>query len=162
MFSRRLCNFIGFLGAVGLLGYAYYLENYEFLNPCPMCYAQRIAVGFIGILFLIATIFPGKIGFTRFLNGLLILVSSIGGAALSIRHLYLQSLPKDQVPACGPDFYALIDKFPFSEVIRTSITGTGDCAEVQWVFLGLSIPGWTLVAFVGFAIWGVWHNWLRR
>lgn len=163
MFSRRLCNFLGFLGALGLLAAAYfYFEKELYLNPCPLCYAQRIVVGIIGFWFLIATIFPGNVGFTRFLNGFFILVSAAGGAALSVRHLYLQSLPKDQVPECGPDFYALIDKFPFSEVLRTAITGTGDCAEVQWVFLGLSIPGWTLVAFIGFGIWGIWHNWLRR
>lgn len=162
MFSRRVCNFLGFLAAAGLLGFAFYLEKFHYLNPCPLCYAQRIVVGFIGIWFLLATFFPGRVGFTRFINGFLILATSIGGAALSIRHLYLQNLPKDQVPACGPDFYALIDKFPFAEVLRTAITGTGDCAEVQWMFLGLSIPGWTLICFIGLGIWGIWHNWLRR
>ncbi len=161
MFSRRICNFMGVLAAIGLLAFALYLENYEFLNPCPLCYAQRIIVGLVGLWFLFATIVPGQ-HFGRIVNGLLIVATALGGAAVSIRHLYLQNLPKDQVPACGPDFYALVEKFPFSEVFMTSITGTGDCAEVQWTFLGLSIPGWTLVCFIGFAIWGVWHNWFRR
>ncbi|PIE45419.1 MAG: disulfide bond formation protein B [Gammaproteobacteria bacterium] len=160
-FSRRSCNVMAMIGCLVLIAVAYfYMENYLFLNPCPLCYAQRIVFAFLGLFFLLAAIFPGKT-WGRKTHAVILLLTAAGGAALSIRHLYLQNLPKGQVPACGQDFYALVQNTPFAEAVKTMLTGTGDCAEVQWTMLGLSIPGWTLIAFIGFAIWGFVHNWFR-
>lgn len=161
LFTRRACNLYAAVGCFALIAFAYfYMENYLFLNPCPLCYAQRIALGIIGIFFLAAACFPdgrvlGKI------HGIGLFLLSAGGAALSIRHLYLQNLPKGSVPSCGQDFYMLVQNTPFAEALSTMLTGSGECGEVQWTMLGLSIPGWTLIAFIGFACWGLFHNFVR-
>ena len=76
------------------------------------------------------------------------------GAGLSLRHLYLQGLPEDQVPSCGPGLDYLMDVFPMTEVIEMVLSGDGSCAEVVWTFLGLSIPGWTLIGFAGLLLVG--------
>lgn len=116
-----------------------------------MCMMQRVFFGAIGVLALIAALHNTKqLGATLY-SGLLTLLS-LGGAAVAIRQLWLQSLPEDQVPACGPGIDYMLEVFPLLEVIEMALRGTGDCAKVQWTFLNLSIPGWSLIAFIGFAI----------
>ena len=77
------------------------------------------------------------------------------GAGFSIRQLYLQSLPADQVPACGPDITYMIDAFPLKDLLAAMTRGTGDCAAVSWQFLGLSIPAWALFGFAAIVVLGI-------
>ena len=88
---------------------------------------------------------PGRIGSLGYAV-VQVLFFSIGGA-LAGRHIYLQSLPKDLVPSCGPDLDYLLEVFPVFEVLRMIILSDGSCAEVVWKFLGLSIPEWTILSF---------------
>ena len=30
--------------------------------------------------------------------------------------------------------------------------GDGNCAEVSWIFLGISMPGWALIGFFGLTV----------
>lgn len=161
LFSRRGANLLGAVFCFILIAIAYfYMERTLYLDPCPLCYAQRFAFGFLGVYFLIATIFPsgrvaGKI------HGIILFLLTCGGAVLSIRHLYLQSLPEGTITTCGQDFYALIQNTPLGEAIKTMVFGTTECGEVQWALLGISIPGWSLVAFIVLGFWGVFHNFFR-
>jgi disulfide bond formation protein DsbB len=77
------------------------------------------------------------------------------GAAIAGRHLWLQSLPADQVPECGPTLDYILETFPLSKALQLVLHGSGECAKVEWQFLGLSIPGWTLIAFSGFILFGL-------
>jgi disulfide bond formation protein DsbB len=86
---------------------------------------------------------------------LLLLVVSGIGAALATRQVWLQSLPKDQVPACGMGLSYMLDTMPFLDAIRRVLEGSGECADKAWVFLGLSIAGWTLAFFVAIAFVGI-------
>ena len=160
MLSRRWLNLLGLLICAGLLGYGYYLEYVEGLIPCPLCMFQRLAIYALGAVFLLAALHNpgggGRIGYA-----LLTLVAAGAGAALSMRHLWLQSLPEDEVPECGPDLDMMLDVFPLKDVILTVLSGDGSCADVSWTFLGLSLPGWTLVWFVILGVAGVANNWRR-
>jgi len=76
--------------------------------------------------------------------------------AIAARHVWLQSLPKDRIPECGPGLEYMLKKLPFTQALEKILTGSGECAEVGWTFLGLSIAGWSLVWFVlfgGFALY---------
>ncbi len=118
------------------------------LEPCPLCMAQRVAVVLIGLFALLAGIHnPGKTG--KVIYGLLMLSASALGVGLAARQVWLQSLPGELAPACGPGIYYMLDVLPITDVIRTMLTGSGDCAEVLWrdPVVKLSIPGWTLVWF---------------
>lgn len=162
LFSQRSCNFLAALGCFVLIAVAYfYMEKYLYLNPCPLCYAQRIALGIIGVVFLFAA-FLSRGRVMQVIYGVLLLALSAGGAALSIRHLYLQHAPKGYTANCGKDFYALVESTPFAEAVQTMLLGSGECGEIQWTMLGLSIPGWTLIAFIGLGVWGFFHNVFRR
>ncbi len=161
LFSRRACNLYAGIGCFVLIAIAYfYMENHLYLNPCPLCYAQRIAFAILGLFFLLAAAFPGgSVGGK--IHGIWLFLLAAGGAALSIRHLYLQNQPKGSVPSCGQDFYALVENTPLAETVATMLTGTGECGDVLWTMLGLSIPGWALIGFIGFAMWGLFHNFFR-
>ena len=151
LFSFRSIYLSIFLSCAAALATAYYMQYVMGLEPCSLCMLQRFAVLVIGLIALAAGLHhPGKVG--QFLYIAFTGIAVIAGGALSGRQLFLQSLPKDQVPACGPGFEYLMDAFPIFEALREIISGSGECAEVVWRFLGLSIPGWTLVFFIFIAI----------
>jgi disulfide bond formation protein DsbB len=115
---------------------------------------QRVAFVAIGLIFLVGTFHePGRVG--AWIYALLILVASGIGAALAARQVWLQSLPKDQVPACGMGLSYMLDSMPFIDAMRRVLEGSGECAEKAWVFLGLSIAGWSLAFFVAMAFIGI-------
>lgn len=146
--STRAINLLAFAGCALAIAAALALQHLEGLEPCPLCIMQRIGVIAAGLVFLAAGLHnPAAVG-QRLYAGLAAL-ASIAGGAVSIRHLWLQSLPPDQVPACGPDLDYMLDVFPLQEVIATILRGSGECAAESWNFLGLTIPGWSLVVFVG-------------
>lgn len=157
--ASRLLNLLLFLACTSLMVFAFFLEHIKGLEPCPLCMSQRIVVITIGVLALIAAIHnPGKIGAKVY--GVMLLVVAAMGAGLSMRQLWLQGLPADEIPACGPGLSYIVENmeyFPMQEVLTMMLSGTGDCAEVQWVFLGLSIPGWTLVVFISIGLLGLFQ-----
>jgi len=155
--APRVLNFLLFVLCVCLMGFAFFLEHVKDLEPCPLCMSQRIVFITAGLIGLIAAIHnPVKVGIKVY-GVLLMLVAAIG-AALSSRQLWLQSLPEDEIPACGPGLSYIVENleyFPMQEVLTMMLSGTGDCADVQWVFLGLSIPGWTLLVFISMIALGL-------
>lgn len=141
---------VGFLATAALLAFALYLEHVEQLEPCPLCIVQRVVVIALGLWCGIAALHgPGATGVRVYaaVGG----VIALAGAGVAGRHVWLQSLPPDQVPACGPGLSFMMEYFPLVDVARMVFTGSGECAEIDWTFLGLSIPAWTLLWFVGFA-----------
>jgi disulfide bond formation protein DsbB len=130
-----------------MLGIAGYFQFVEGLEPCPLCILQRVAVLAAGVIFLLGALHH-PINAGRRVYGFLIVVATGVGAAISGRHVWLQNLPADQVPTCGPGLNFIIDNFPLAQAFEMVMRGSGECAEVLWTFLGLSIPAWTLVAFI--------------
>jgi len=146
-FNPRIWFFLGFIGCVFLLAMGAYFQFVDGLEPCPLCISQRIAILLTGVVFLLAAVHnPGQSGgrIYAILGG----VTSLLGGAVSTRHVWLQHLPKDQVPECGPGLEYMFQNFPLSATLKLMLSGTGDCAEVTWSFLSLSMPAWTLVAFL--------------
>jgi protein dithiol:quinone oxidoreductase len=133
-----------------LLGYALYTQYHDFLDPCPLCIIQRVAFMWIGVVALLGALHnPARLG-QQIYNGFILLGAAFG-AAVAGRHVWMQSLPPDQVPECGPGLNYMLDNFPLTEVFRSVFFGSGSCAEVDWSFLGLSMPAWTLIWFLGLA-----------
>ncbi len=154
--NRRLLNGLGFLACAVLLATAWYLERFQGMNPCPLCLFQRVAVAVVGVIFLLAFLHGPRTAGARGYAALLTLASALGGA-LAIRHLWLQSLPEDEVPACGPGLDYMIDVLPFWTTIQEVLAGSGECAEVDNL-LGITLPAWTLAAFVLFGAWALLVN----
>jgi disulfide bond formation protein DsbB len=132
----------------GLMFGALIMEHLFGMAPCPLCLMQRIWFFVAGAFAFASLVHRPKWGIYPSCS---IVAACIGGG-FSIRQLYLQSLPADQVPACGPDLAYMLDTFPLSDVLIAMTRGTGDCAEVSWSLLGLSIPAWALVGFAAIII----------
>lgn len=143
----------GFAVCVLLLGYALYLEFYRYLVPCPLCIFQRIAFAALGLVLLGAGLHAPRGTRGRRAWGVLALLAAAAGSALAARHVWLQHLPPDQVPMCGPGLNFLMESLPVTSVIRTVLTGSGECATVNWTFLGMSMPEWSLLWFVLLGAW---------
>lgn len=149
-----------FLGCVGLMLVGLFMQYAMGLAPCALCITQRIFIILVGLIALAGCCHNPQNWGRRVYAGLGILGAILGGS-VSTRQLWLQSLPEDQVPACGPSLGYLIENFPLVEALELLFRGDGNCAEVAWTFLGISIPGWTLVAFIGLAGFNTWQL-LRR
>ena len=159
--SRRAGNFAGFLICAGMMAFALYAEHVLYLMPCPLCVLQRIAVIALGIIFLVAALHHPA-GNGRWVYSGLLSIAAIFGLVVAGRHTWMQHLPADKVPACGPGLGYMLETLPFSEVLSKVFTGAGECAEVKWSLLGLSMPEWVLIAMICLGAGGVWNNLLRR
>lgn len=155
--GNRPANLAGFIACAGLMAFALYAQYQLYLDPCPLCVFQRMAFIAIGILFILAAIHNPK-GWGGRAYAVLIGLVAVDGAAIAGRHVWLQNLPPDEVPTCGPGLDYILESFPPGEALSMIFQGSGECAEIHWQFLGLSMPGWTLIWFVGLGVFGVWNN----
>jgi protein dithiol:quinone oxidoreductase len=151
MLSYRSVGILVFLFCAGLLGFAYYLQFAKDIEPCPLCIFQRGFFLLVGIISLIAAIHnPGKIG--RWIYAILCDLSALGGLVVAGRQVWLQHLPADKVPECGPGLDYMLDAFPLAEILKKVLQGSGECAEAGWRFLSLSIAEWSLLCFIGLSL----------
>ena len=158
LFVPRWFFLITALATATLLAYGYYLQFHEGLEPCPMCIFQRLcymAIAATGII--AATHGPARVA-TLAYCGLTTLFAGIG-AAIAGRQVWLQHLPEDRIPECGPGLEFMLEVYPLAEVIRTALKGTGECATVDWTFAGLSIADWSLICFVLFSLAHILFGW---
>jgi disulfide bond formation protein DsbB len=150
IFRPRIWFLIVALACAALLGYGLYLQHALFIDPCPLCVLQRLAFMWIGAVSVLAFIHnPGPAG--RWIYTGLFLLGSVLGASIAGRHVWLQNLPAEQVPDCGMGLNYMLETMPFTEVLSEVLYGSGECAEIDWSFLGLSMPNWTLLWFIGLA-----------
>ena len=155
LFTRRVGNLAGFLACAGMLAFGYYLQFAVGLEPCPLCILQRVMLLATGVAFLLAAIHrpAGRLG-ARTYAGAIALCALIG-AAISTRHTWIQHLPEDQRPACGPSLEFMLQTFGPLNSLGRILKGSGECGTVDWTLLSFSIPEWTLAAFLAFAVWAV-------
>lgn len=153
--TARQTNLLLFVAGVLLILSGVYMEHVMKLEPCPLCITQRAFFDLIGLLGLVAAIQnPAARGLRIY--AVLGVVAAIGGGYFAQHQIWLQSLPKDQVPACGPGLAYMFEVFPFMEALKMLLQGDGTCAEVQKI-MGLSIPKWSLMAFVGLGVVNIWQ-----
>lgn len=150
--SYRQLTALGFIGCVSAMGFALVLQHVFGLDPCPLCVLQRIGVVGAGLFFLAAAVHnPDTLG--RRVYSILAYIPIFAGGGVAARHSWLQHLPADQVPSCGPGFDFIVGAFPMADALNMILKGSGECADQMASFLGLSIPEWTLIVFVGFFIY---------
>jgi disulfide bond formation protein DsbB len=134
-----------------------YLQGFLGLDACPLCMTQRFFVVLWGIIALIAVVHNSQ-GLGRRVYAALCGLAAWGGAAVAARHIWLQHLPEDLVPACGPSLDYMLENLPFEETMNIVLGGDGNCAEVSWSFLGLSIPEQTLAVFTVVILVCLWQT----
>ncbi len=137
------------------MGFALYNQYVDYLDPCPLCVFQRLVFIWMGAFALLAAIHnPGRTGLQIY--AWLVAAGATLGASIAGRHIWLQSLPADEVPECGPGLNYMLDNFPLTEVLASVLRGSGSCAEVIWSFMGMSMPMWTLFWYAGLGLVTLW------
>lgn len=134
-----------------------FLQEFMELEACPLCMTQRVFVVAWGIVALIAMLHNPAGWGNRFYAALCGLCA-VGGGAVAGRHVWLQHLPPDQVPACGPSLEYMLETLPFSETLSIVLMGDGNCAATMWTFMGLSIPEQTLILFAVTTLVCLWQT----
>jgi disulfide bond formation protein DsbB len=155
--TARAANGVGAVACAALLAYAYYAQYVMHLEPCPLCIFQRVGIFAVGVVFAIAAVHDPAGWGRRVVAGLLG-AASIATAGVAVRHLYIQSLPPGTVAACGASLDFMLKVFPLTDVLVKVLTGSGECAKVEWRFLGLAMPAWVLIAAVALGAYGLWAN----
>lgn len=158
--SPRLVNFALAIIAVIAIVFALFLEHKLGLPPCPLCMTQRAFIVLVGLIALAGALHnPASWG--RRVYGALCTLAAVTGGAVAARHVWLQYLPEDEVPACGPSLEYMLETLPFSDTLSIVLMGDGNCADVVWTLMGLSIPEQTLLLFIAVFVICLWQT-LRR
>ena len=153
--SRRQGFFLVAVGCAAAMAFALYSQYVLHLEPCPLCIFQRVGVISVGIIALLAALHnPGRTGYKVW--GVLGVLAAMAGGTVSLRQLWLQSLPEDLVPACGPGLDYLMENSPMWDVLSKVFKGSGECAKVDWTFLGHAMPFWVAVFFIGVIVLQLW------
>ena len=160
--SFRAQSALVLAACVGLIGFAIFSQTQWGLIPCPLCIFQRVAFAAMGVVSLIGVLHAPKGAWGRRIYGLLTLIPAGAGIAIAGRHVWLTTLPPDQVPECGPPLGFMIETNALPDVIRMVMSGSGECAKVDWTLLGLSMPAWSLLWFVLLAIFAVYAAFRSR
>src|SRR5262245_27804374 len=155
MRNDRLLFAVPVLVCAGLLAFGYYLQYFQDQDPCPLCLVQRGFYYLLIAIFAVAALHgPKRVGGTLYCGAALL--AALGGAAVAGRQAWLQHLPADKVPDCGPDLFFMIKNLPLERTLEKVFRGSGQCAEVNWKFLGLSIAEWSLAWFAVLGLYAIW------
>ena len=148
--------FAGIAAVIAVLfGVALYTQYVGGLEPCPLCMTQR----FFYVLTALFAIVAALHGQGLRIYAALVWLSALDGAGVAARQVWLQHLPPDQVPACGPSLEFMLQTLPFGQVLMRLFKGDGNCAVVDWRLLGMSMAAWSLLWFLLLATAGLVLFW---
>lgn len=156
LFSGRTGYLLGFVASFSLVALALVIQTKFKLEPCPLCISQRMVFIGLGILFVIAAIVNPKQTPVRNILALLQVLTALGGAGVAVRHWYLQANRESMIADCGVGFDYMFENFPLQKALTLIFRGTGDCAAIEWTFVGLTLPQLSLIAFVGLGVYAVY------
>lgn len=159
--TARTANALGALACAALLGYALYAQFVLHLDPCPLCIFQRVGVFATAVVFALAAAHDPA-GWGRRVYAVLLTLTNLATIGVAARQLWIQSQPPGTVAACGASLDFMLKVFPLTDVLVKVLTGSGECAKVDWRFLGLAMPGWVLIASAVILGYALWANLRRR
>jgi len=155
LFSGKSGYLIGFAACFGIVALALVIQTVYKLEPCPLCITQRMFFMDLGILFLIAAFIKPATLLKKALTFLQVM-TALGGAGWAMRHWYLQTNKESMIADCGVGFDYMFENFPLKKMFTLIFKGTGDCAAIDWTFLGLTLPQLGLISFILFGIYAIY------
>ncbi len=155
MLKGKTGYLLGFVACFSIVALALVIQTMYKLEPCPLCISQRIIFMSLGVLFLIAAFIPPASILKKTFTVLQVL-TAFGGAGVAIRHWYLQANKETMIADCGVGFDYMFENFPLEKAFKLLFRGTGDCAAIDWTFLGLTLPQMALITFIAFAVYAIY------
>lgn len=155
IFSGKTGYLMGFVACFGIVILALVIQTVYKLEPCPLCITQRMFFMGLGVLFLIAAFIKPATLLKKIFTGLQVL-TALGGAGWAMRHWYLQANKESMIADCGVGFDYMFENFPLKKMFTLIFRGTGDCAAIDWTFLGLTLPQLGLISFLALGAYAVW------
>lgn len=143
---------------MGLLAFAYYAQYIQGYPPCPLCIFQRVELFPIAAIFVLAGIHNPHGAGSRVYAVLGALAAGLG-AFTSGWHIYVQYA--DSPPACLGSLEIVLQNNSFFDALVRVFQNSGDCAQIDWSFLGLSMPTWVLFWFIALGALSVFANWRK-
>ena len=159
--SFRTQFLFGFLVCAALVGYAIWTQLYGGLEPCNLCIFQRVAFAALAVVFLIGGLHSPRGRGGRRAYGIGAFIAASVGIGIAGRHVWVQSLPADLVPSCGPPMGFLQESVGLLGMIKKVLTASGSCGTIDWTFLGLAMPAWSLICFIVLALWALYAGFRR-
>lgn len=148
--SFRTFYFLGAIACFGAIGYALYVQYHMLMQPCPLCILQRVAFAGAGVFFVIGALHAPKSRAWRRFHAALVSSCALAGLLIAGRHVAIQLAPSDASSFCsGMDLNYMLDAMPLRDVLMTVLKGSGECAKIDWTFLGFSMPMWTVLLYIG-------------
>lgn len=144
----RTLFFIAFLASLTVLVASILLESVAGRVSCALCYSQRISLGLYVLLGICAVIHdPGQRAHR--LYALAMLASAGVGAWLAARQVWLQGSGALHAECQTP--LASLAEIPWGQALHRLMLGGPECRPISWSFLDLTLPEWSLLAFLGLA-----------
>jgi len=159
--GRAAANWLGAAASGAALAFALWSQYGLGLVPCHLCVFQRVTVAALGAAFVLAAL-VSRPGLRGILCAIPIGLAGLATLATAGRHVWIQMQPEGSVPACGADLDFMLDVLPLADVILEVFRAGGECAKVDWSFLGLSMPAWVLVLGAVLTVAGLAVNLRRR
>ena len=157
--SRKMFLMIACACAL-LMGYALFAQYVLHYEPCMLCMVQRVFMGAVGVVALLAAIHgPGRVG--NRIYALFTALLAVGGGYIAGRHVYLQSLPPEQLDGCAPSFEYALSNFDSLKFLKTIFIRDQDCGVIDWTFLGLAMPAWVFLCFAVLFVAALWAGFRR-
>lgn len=129
----------------------FFMELYLGLAPCPLCIVDRVIIVAIAVVSAFACIraWPSKwgLGLYRSCAGINVVFGALG-IAVAARHIWLQQQSTGLFGGCAPEVDFLLETLSSMESFISIFNVAGNCSDITWTFLGLSIPAQTLLLFV--------------
>jgi protein dithiol:quinone oxidoreductase len=160
IFTGKTGYLMGFAGCFATVILALVIQTVYKLEPCPLCITQRMFFMGLGVLFLIAAFINPKglkpASLLQKIFTALQVLTALGGAGWAVRHWYLQANKESMIADCGVGFDYMFENFPLEKMFKLIFKGTGDCAAIDWTFLGLTLPQLALISFVVFGVYAIY------
>ena len=147
--NQKQYHLFAFITAGLLTIGSFYFQYIVGLAPCALCIIQRGLMIALLVLFF-RGIFT-QISQQRLLN-IIIFITAILGVFVAGRQTYLQYWAPADVISCGPSLSFVWNYLSWTESLMYLFNGAGSCSEVQWQLMGISMPAWVLLFFLGFAV----------
>lgn len=140
---RKIFIFNFFICAL-LAGMSFKYNTIDGIPLCPLCFIQVLIFYVIAVVSLIFFVMlpknNGRVGYSIF-----IVISTLIGIIAASRQIWMNNSSHSKVFPCSPDTMTYLLKLRFHDFFHSFVPVYSNCVLLDWQFLGLTMPMWSLI-----------------